>query len=95
MEKRRRRTKMNSCSSANRKSKISNRGQDITREDSSKVGNSQIDSRFANIESTNVTGLKPGYEYSDLDENGLIKPNTKIDEKKVMIGKYLLCHQQY
>ena len=59
------------------------------REDSSKVGNSQVDSRFANIESSNVTGLKPGYDYADLDDDGLIKPNTKIDEKKVMIGKVL------
>tara|TARA_A100001011_G_scaffold365323_1_gene416862 strand:+ start:7413 stop:11579 length:4167 start_codon:yes stop_codon:yes gene_type:complete len=59
------------------------------REDSSKVGNSQVDSRFANIETTNIIGLKPGYDYSDLDENGLIKPNIKIDEKKVMIGKVL------
>ncbi len=59
------------------------------REDSSKVGNSQVDSRFANIETANVTGLKPGYDYSDLDEAGLIKPNIKIDEKKVMIGKVL------
>ena len=59
------------------------------REDSSKVGNSQIDSRFVNIEKTNVIGLKPGYDYSDLDEDGLIKTNTIIDEKKVMIGKVL------
>ena len=59
------------------------------REDSSKVGNSQIDSRFVNIEKTNVIGLKPGYDYSDLDEDGLIKTNTMIDEKKVMIGKVL------
>ena len=57
------------------------------REDSSKVGNSEINSFFTNIENTNVTRLKPGYDYSDLDENGLIKENTLLDDKKVMIGK--------
>lgn len=59
------------------------------REDSSSVGNSQIDSRFVNIEKTNTIGLKPGYDYSDLDDEGLIKVNTQIDEKKVMVGKVL------
>ena len=57
------------------------------REDSSKVGNSTIDSRFANIESENVIGLKPGYDYSQLNEYGLIKDNTYLDDKKVIIGK--------
>ena len=58
-----------------------------SREESSKVGNSTVDSRFANIEKVNILGLKPGYDYSDLDENGLIKENTILDEKKVLIGK--------
>ena len=58
-----------------------------SREDSSKVGNSTVDSRFANIEKTNIIGLKPGYDYSDLDEFGLIKENTMLDDKKVLIGK--------
>ena len=57
------------------------------REDSSTVGNSEVNSFFANIENTNVTRLKPGYDYSDLDDNGLIKENTLLDDKKVMIGK--------
>ena len=58
-------------------------------EESSKVANSTIDSRFMNIKSANVIGLKPGYDYSDLDESGLIKENTLLDEKKVLIGKAL------
>ena len=57
------------------------------REDSSKVGNSTIDSRFANIENENVIGLKPGYDYSNLNDSGLIKENTFLDDKKVIIGK--------
>ena len=59
------------------------------REDSSSVGNSQIDSKFANIENINVIGLKPGHDYSDLDDTGLIKNNVMVDDKKVMIGKVL------
>ena len=35
-----------------------------TREESSKVGDSVVDSHFANIESENVTGLRPGYLWS-------------------------------
>ena len=60
-----------------------------SREESSKVGNSTVDSRFANIEKVNTLGLKPGYDYSDLDEEGLIKENTLLDDKKVLIGKVL------
>ena len=57
------------------------------REESSKVGNKNMDSKFANIESDNVIGLRPGYDYSDLDQYGLIKENTLMDDKKVIIGK--------
>ena len=60
-----------------------------SREDSSRVNNTTIDSRFANIENENTTGLKPGYDYSKLDESGLIKENTILDDKSVLIGKVL------
>ncbi len=60
-----------------------------SREESSKVGNSQVDSRFANIEKNNVVGLKPGFDYSDLDDNGLIRENILLDDKKVLIGKII------
>jgi DNA-directed RNA polymerase II subunit RPB2 len=56
-------------------------------EESTKVGNNRIDSQFANIEKTSVIGLRSGYDYSELDEYGLIKENTPLDEKKVLIGK--------
>jgi DNA-directed RNA polymerase II subunit RPB2 len=57
------------------------------RENSSKVGDNVIDSKFANVESENVIGKKPGYDYSDLNEYGLIRENTALDDKKVIIGK--------
>ena len=59
------------------------------REDSSKVQGSTVDSRFANVDSENVVGLKPGYDYADLDQYGLIKEDTVLDDKKVLIGKVL------
>ena len=59
-----------------------------TREDSSKVSGSMIDSKFTNIErAVNIKGTKPGYDYSQMDSFGLIKENTQMDEKVVMIGK--------
>jgi DNA-directed RNA polymerase II subunit RPB2 len=58
-----------------------------TREASSKVAGTTMDSTFACIEKENVIGKKPGYDYSDLDEHGLIKENTQLDDRKVIIGK--------
>ena len=58
-----------------------------TREESSKIGNSTIDSKFLNIEENNVIGLKPGFDYSNLDQYGLVKENTIVDEKSILIGK--------
>ena len=56
-------------------------------EESSKVGKNRIDSKFANIDKENVVGKKPGYEYNYLDEYGLIRENTPMDDKKVVIGR--------
>jgi DNA-directed RNA polymerase beta subunit len=56
-------------------------------EETNKVGGSKIDSHFINVEKENVERLKAGYDYSHLDEQGLIKENTKLDDKKVLIGK--------
>ena len=56
-------------------------------EESSKVVNTTIDSKFCNVENENVVGLKPGFDYSHLDESGLIKENTPITDKTIIIGK--------
>ena len=59
-----------------------------TREESSKVKGSMVDSHIVNIESQeNVVGLKPGYEYDHLDMYGMIKENTELTDKVVLIGK--------
>ena len=46
-----------------------------------------IDSHFTNIEDNNVMGLKPGYDYAELDEYGLIREDTYLNDKMVLIGK--------
>ena len=57
-------------------------------EESSKVKGSSVESYFTNIESkTNVQKIKDGYDYSRLDENGLVKENTLIDDKIILIGQ--------
>ena len=46
------------------------------------------ESLFGNIESTpNVIGTKEGYDYSLLDEHGIIRENVEINEKTILIGK--------
>ena len=56
-------------------------------EESTKFGSSKIDSKFMNIQNNSVVGQKPGYDYGLLDENGLIRENTRMNDKVVMIGK--------
>jgi DNA-directed RNA polymerase II subunit RPB2 len=59
-----------------------------SREETSKIGESNVNSRFDNVYGVdNVTGLRIGYDYSELDEHGLIKENTELHDKKVVIGK--------
>jgi len=56
------------------------------REESSKVAG-MVNSRFANIEKNNVVKIKPGYDYSLLDDYGMIRENTPLNDKIVLIGK--------
>ena len=56
------------------------------REESSKVSG-LMNSKFANIEKNNVIKQKKGYDYSLLDDHGMIKENTPLNEKIILIGK--------
>ena len=56
-------------------------------EESATVGQKTSNSYFANIEGKEMSGTKPGYDYSQLDEYGLVKENTYVDEKMALIGK--------
>jgi DNA-directed RNA polymerase II subunit RPB2 len=56
-------------------------------EEKSKTGNATVDKVFSNIQSeTNVVGTKSGYDYSKLDRFGLIRENTEVNDKTVLIG---------
>ena len=57
------------------------------REESSKVQGTTSNSYFSDVMSKNVVGLKPGCDYSQLDKWGLIRENTLVDDKMVVIGK--------
>jgi len=57
------------------------------REESSKVNESTSNSHFADVMSKNVVGIKQGYDYSNLDKYGLIRENTPLNDKMVVIGK--------
>ena len=59
-----------------------------TEEEVKKSGNQEVESVFMNIEDHDVVGLKPGHDYSQLDsKTGLIKENSPVDEKTIVIGK--------
>jgi DNA-directed RNA polymerase II subunit RPB2 len=56
------------------------------REESSKITGS-TSSKFANIQKNNVIKMKQGYDYSFLDDHGLVKENTELNDKIIVIGK--------
>ena len=58
------------------------------REESSKVSG-MVNSKFANIEKTNGVKIRPGYDYSLLDDYGMIRENTPLNDKIVLIGKII------
>ena len=56
-------------------------------EEKSKTGDVVTDKLFSNIQSeTNIVGTKPGFDYSQLDKLGLIRENTPLNDKTVLIG---------
>ena len=57
-----------------------------SKEESSKVSG-MVNSKFANIQKNNVIKLKQGYDYSQLDDHGMIKENTPLTDKVILIGK--------
>jgi len=60
------------------------------REESSKISGGESDSIFTNIQDREVVGTKMGYDYSKLDEYGLIREGEEIDDKTIVIGKVKL-----
>ena len=42
--------------------------------------------QFCDVQHENVLGLKSGYDYSQLDEHGMIRENTVMNDKVMVIG---------
>jgi len=57
------------------------------KEESTSVKGTMNNTRFTNIEKAKASGIKPGYDYSYLDEWGLVKEGTQMHDKVVVIGK--------
>jgi DNA-directed RNA polymerase II subunit RPB2 len=58
-----------------------------TIETSSKVETSETNGVIMDIKNNNVTGKKPGYDYTHLDKNGIVKEGTQLNDKIIVIGK--------
>jgi len=58
-----------------------------SKEDVEQIDGVKVTTTFTNFENKEVTRIKPGYDYSQLDKDGLIKENTPLDDKIVLIGK--------
>jgi len=56
-------------------------------ETSSSQTSNANEKRIAYVLDYNLQKTKPGYNYNELDKMGLIKPNTLVDDKTVLIGK--------
>jgi len=56
-------------------------------EESTKVAGSLTNAYFTDVLKKEVSGVKAGYDYSHLDKWGMIKENTPLDDKMVLIGK--------
>jgi DNA-directed RNA polymerase beta subunit len=60
----------------------------VAYEESSKVMGSSVESYFTNVDKKyGVKKLKDGYDYTRLDDNGLVKEGTIIDDKIILIGQ--------
>uniref|UniRef100_A0A6C0HIP2 DNA-directed RNA polymerase n=1 Tax=viral metagenome TaxID=1070528 RepID=A0A6C0HIP2_9ZZZZ len=56
-------------------------------EETTKTAEFISEKKFSNIEGIeNIVGKKPGYDYSKLDAYGIIRENTPVDDKTVLIG---------
>ena len=57
-----------------------------TYEETSDIGIGETNTILSNINNEYGVDVKPGYDYSYLDENGVIAEGTQMDDTKVVIG---------
>jgi len=56
-------------------------------EEKAKEGEKIVDKHFSNIQlDESITGIKAGYDYSKLDNTGLIREGTYVNDKTILIG---------
>ncbi len=60
-----------------------------SREESSKISKTSVNSIFTDVmnSSKKIVGTKSGFDYSHLDQHGLIRENTPVDDKTILIGQ--------
>ena len=59
-----------------------------SREENENTSKDSIDTRFADVlKVPDVERVKPKYDYDNLNELGIIREGTEMDDKKVVIGK--------
>ena len=60
-----------------------------SREESSKISKGNVSSVFTDVMSSKrkISGIKRDHDYSKLDSYGMIKENTEIDDKTILIGQ--------
>jgi DNA-directed RNA polymerase II subunit RPB2 len=65
------------------------------REESSTISGASVNTTFSNIEAKpNVKGIKDGFDYSKLDQYGLVQEGTLIDDRIVLIGEVSTTTEQ-
>ena len=57
------------------------------RESSDTVAESDLNTKFLNVLDNEVTNIKADYDYNNLNADGVIKENTQLNEKMILVGK--------
>lgn len=55
-------------------------------EESNEISNKGSNTVIKDLRNETTIRVKPGYDYNYLDEHGIIKENTEMDDKKILIG---------
>ena len=56
-------------------------------EETNVISKKTTNTSFGKIDGKGVVGVRPGYDYSNLDDRGVIRENTELNDKMVVIGR--------
>ena len=66
-----------------------------SREENEKTSNDSVDTRFADVlKVPDMERIKPKYDYNNLNEYGIIREGTEMNDKTVVIGKVVAVHRR-